>query len=69
LHSYRHAWAQRAKACGYPQRFGQEALGHSSRAVHDAYAKGALVVLPALDDYEEIQATKIIALALAGYGI
>jgi integrase len=44
LHSYRHAWAQRAKACGYPQRFAQEALGHSSRAVHEAYAKGALVV-------------------------
>jgi hypothetical protein len=30
LHSYRHAWAQRAKACGYPQRFAQEALGHNS---------------------------------------
>src|SRR5205807_1868366 len=27
LHSYRHAWAQRAKACGYPERFAQEALG------------------------------------------
>lgn len=52
LHSYRHAWAQRAKACGYPQRFAQEALGHNSRAVHEAYAKGALVILPALDEYE-----------------
>src|SRR5579871_2443561 len=30
LHSYRHSWAQRAKTCGYPQRFAQEALGHSS---------------------------------------
>jgi integrase len=29
LHSYRHAWAQRAKACGYPQRFAQEAQKHS----------------------------------------
>jgi integrase len=62
LHSYRHAWAQRAKACGYPQRFAQEALGHSSRAVHEAYAKGALVILPALDEYEQVQAAKIIPL-------
>lgn len=60
LHSYRHAWAQRAKACGYPQRFAQAALGHSSRAVHEAYAKGALIVLPALEEYEECQATKVI---------
>src|SRR5205814_6482342 len=52
LHSYRHAWAQRAKVCGYPERFAQEALGHSSRAVHEAYAKGAIVVCPALDEYE-----------------
>jgi integrase len=61
LHSYRHAWAQRAKACGYPQRFAQEALGHNSRAVHEAYAKGALVVLPALDDYEQFQTTKLVS--------
>jgi integrase len=62
LHSYRHAWAQRAKACGYPQRFAQEALGHNSRAVHEAYAKGALVVLPALEEYEQIQTNKVIPL-------
>ncbi|HEV3099380.1 MAG TPA: tyrosine-type recombinase/integrase [Candidatus Udaeobacter sp.] len=62
LHSYRHAWAQRAKACGYPQRFAQVALGHSSRAVHEAYAKGALVILPALDEYEQVQAAKVIPL-------
>jgi integrase len=60
LHSYRHAWAQRAKASGYPQRFAQEALGHSSRAVHEAYAKGAFVVCPALDEYEATTAQKII---------
>jgi hypothetical protein len=60
LHSYRHAWAQRAKACGYPQRFAQEALGHSSRAVHEAYAKGAFVLCPALDEYEATAAQKII---------
>ena len=62
LHSYRHAWAQRAKVCGYPQRFAQEALGHNSRAVHEAYAKGALVILPALDEYEQMQTAKIIPL-------
>ena len=60
LHSYRHSWAQRAKACGYPQRFAQEALGHSSRAVHEAYARGAFVVCPALDEYEAAPAQKII---------
>jgi integrase len=64
LHSYRHAWAQRAKACGYPQRFAQEALGHNSRAVHEAYAKGALIILPPLDEYEQMQRNKIIPLAL-----
>lgn len=62
LHSYRHAWAQRAKACGYPQRFAQEALGHSSRAVHEAYARGAIVVCPALDEFESIQTGKLIEL-------
>ena len=55
LHSYRHAWAQRAKACGYPQRFAQAALGHSSQAVHEAYARGALVVCPPLDHFEQKQ--------------
>jgi integrase len=39
LHSYRYAWAERAKMAGYPERFAQEALGHNSKAVHRAYAK------------------------------
>ena len=52
LHSYRYAWAERAKAAGYPQRFAQAALGHSSRAVHEAYAKAAVVLCPPLDAYE-----------------
>jgi integrase len=39
LHSYRYAWAERAKTAGYPERFAQEALGHNSKAVHRAYAK------------------------------
>jgi integrase len=40
LHSYRYSWAERARECGYPERLAQEALGHGSRAVHRAYAKG-----------------------------
>jgi len=62
LHSYRHSWAERAKACGYPQRFAQAALGHSSRAVHEAYARGAIVLCPALDEYESVSAKKLIRL-------
>jgi integrase len=61
LHSYRHAWAQRAKTYGYPQRFAQEALGHNSCAVHEAYAKGALVILPALEEYEQTEGLKFTA--------
>jgi integrase len=36
LHSYRYACAERALKGGYPERFAQQALGHSSRAVHHA---------------------------------
>jgi integrase len=53
LHSYRYAWAERAKVAGYPERFAQEALGHSSKAVHRAYARKAQVLLPPLEDYEK----------------
>lgn len=52
LHSYRYAWAERAKQCGYPERFAQEALGHNSIAVHRAYARKAKVRLPSLESYE-----------------
>ena len=52
LHSYRYAWAERARHCGYPERFAQEALGHSSKAVHRAYAKHAHVRLPSLEEFE-----------------
>jgi hypothetical protein len=53
LHSYRYAWAERAKVCGYPERFAQEALGHNSKAVHRAYARKAKVRLPSLEAYEK----------------
>ena len=52
LHSYRYARAERAKEAGYPERYAQEALGHSSAAVHRAYARQAHVELPPLEEYE-----------------
>ena len=53
LHSYRYAWAERAKTAGYPERFAMENLGHNSNAVHRAYARGAQVELPSLSEYEQ----------------
>lgn len=53
LHSYRYAWAERAKSAGYPERYAQEALGHASKIVHRAYAKKAHVILPSLEEYEK----------------
>jgi integrase len=58
LHSYRYAWAERAKTVGYPERFAQEALGHNSKAVHRAYAKRALMKIPSLEEYEQRAAEK-----------
>jgi integrase len=52
LHSYRYAWAERARKVGYPERFAQEALGHNSKAVHRSYAKKAKVIVPALEEFE-----------------
>src|SRR5260370_36251098 len=53
LHSFRYAWAERAKSAGYPERFAQEALGHNSKAVHRAYARNAEVILPSLESFEK----------------
>ena len=58
LHSYRYAWAERAKRAGYPERFAQEALGHNSKAVHRAYARNAQVTVPSLEEYEHEQAAR-----------
>jgi integrase len=63
LHSYRHSWAERARQCGYPQRFAQEALGHNSKPVHDAYAKKAEANVPCLEDWEKQMRNKIVRLA------
>jgi hypothetical protein len=52
LHSYRYAWAERAKTAGYPEQFAMENLGQNSKAVHRAYSRKAKVELPSLGDYE-----------------
>ena len=59
LHSYRYAWAERAKSAGYPERFAMENLGHNSKAVHRAYAKRALMKIPSLEDYVQHAATAL----------
>jgi len=53
LHSYRYAWAERARKAGYPERFAMENLGHNSKAMHHAYSRKAQVTVPALEDYEK----------------
>jgi len=63
LHSYRYAWAERAQIAGYPERFAQLELGHTSKAVHRAYAKNAKVTLPPLEEYEREHSQKIVSLA------
>lgn len=68
LHSYRYAWAERARKAGMPERFAQESLGHNSKAVHRAYARKAKVVIPALEAYEAHSENTIIPLATAAQG-
>ncbi len=52
LHSYRYAWAQRARAAGMPEREAMNHLGHKSSAIHAAYAGGAQVATLPLEFYE-----------------
>lgn len=52
LHSYRYAWAERAQAAGYPERFAMLALGHNSKAVHRAYSRSGRVTCPSLEEFE-----------------
>jgi integrase len=52
LHSYRYAWAQRARVAGMPEREAMNHLGHESRAIHAAYAGGATVATLPLEFYE-----------------
>ena len=60
LHSYRYAWAERAKTAGYPERFAMENLGHNSKAVHRAYARKAKMKLPSLEAYERENENRVI---------
>ncbi|HEV7924104.1 MAG TPA: tyrosine-type recombinase/integrase [Verrucomicrobiae bacterium] len=66
LHCYRYAWAERARKCGFPQRFAQEALGHNSKAVHAAYAKKAEVHLPSLENWGKQMKEKVLRVEFAG---
>ena len=60
LHSYRYAWAQRARTAGMPEREAMNHLGHESRAVHAAYAGGAQVAVLPLEFYEAQKEEKVI---------
>jgi hypothetical protein len=40
------------KVAGMPERFAQQALGHSSKAFARAYSKNAKVIVPSLEEYE-----------------
>jgi integrase len=64
LHCYRHSWAERAKSVGYPHRFAQAALGHKSRAVHEAYARSAVVICPPLEAYEDRMPENLVAIPM-----
>lgn len=70
LHSYRYAWAERAKCAGYPERFAMQNLGHGSKAVHRAYSKKAQIKLPPLEEYEKrmAAASVIVPLPMAASG-
>jgi hypothetical protein len=60
LHSYRYAWAQRAKTCGYPERMAMSNLGHGCKAVHRMYAEGAETICPSLEEWEKASKEKVI---------
>ena len=63
LHSYRYAWAQRAKAAGMPEREAMNHLGHESRAIHAAYAGGAQVAVLPLEFYEAQKLKNVVQFA------
>ena len=60
LHSYRYAWAQRARAAGMPEREAMNHLGHESRAIHAAYAGGTQVAVLPLEYYEARKEEKVL---------
>ena len=68
LHSYRYAWAQRAKSYGMPMREAMAHLGHGSKAIHHAYSDNAEVVSLPLEFYEKQWKEKIIQFTKAATG-
>ena len=56
LHSYRYAWAWRAKQAGMPERFAQSGLGHGSLAVHREYSRDGVAICPPIERYENTTA-------------
>jgi hypothetical protein len=44
-----------------PERYAQQALGHTSKAFARAYSKNAKVIVPSLEEYER----KIVPLPIA----
>ncbi len=60
LHSYRYAWAGRAKAAGMPIREAMAHLGHESRAIHLTYSAQAEFVILPLEHYEAEKRQKIV---------
>jgi hypothetical protein len=65
LHSYRYAWAQRARSAGMPEREAMNHLGHKSKAVHAAYGSRATITTLPLEYYELQKTKKIIEFAVA----
>lgn len=63
LHSYRYAWARRAKSFGMPLREAMAHLGHGSKAVHQAYSESAEIVTLPLEFYEKQYKEKILQFA------
>jgi integrase len=58
LHSYRYAWAERAKTAGMPLREAMAHLGHGSKAIHHAYSASAQVITLPLEYYEAAKRRK-----------
>jgi integrase len=61
LHSYRYAWAQRARSAGMPEREAMNHLGHKSKAIHATYGQRASITTLPLAYYEAQKAKKIVS--------
>lgn len=68
LHSYRYAWAQRARAAGMPEREAMNHQGHKSRAIHAAYAGGARVATLPLEFYEAQKLKNVVQFSAGSNG-